>query len=180
MAIAKLRTNFQDDIINTEITDKRRYNMTQNADGTISLEDVTTYEQIGSDYGSNEINLANSTVNQLIDRTSNIDNTKDSEKRVSYAETAGNSGYATKSGSSENDFILCKKQELVFIGNVCTINNEKITENSLADVYFTGDTISVAEEAVISAETQNGKLLLTSIRSVEGEIKATIKIRVVE
>lgn len=180
MAIAKLKTNFQDDIINALVNEDRQFEMIQNTNGTVTLKDVTAYEQIGNNYGAQEINLANSTVNQLIEHTSNIDNTKDSEKRVSYAETAGNSGYATKSGSSENDFILCKKQELVFIGNVCTINNEKITENSLADVYFTGDTISVAEEAVISVETQDGKLLLTSIRSVEGEIKATIKIRVVE
>lgn len=228
MAITKLRTNFQDDIINTEITDKRRYNLIQNADGTVSFEDVTTYDQVGSIYGAEEINTTNKTVNQLLDATSHVDNTSDSEKRVLYAEESGTSEYASESGHAStadnatnantseeslsskklttarkinnvyfdgtkditieddsklplNDyFVLTNEEELSFVNKVCTITDEKITEHSLADVYFTSDTILEAEKAVIGVESYNGFLQLTAGRTPEGTIKASITIRVVK
>ena len=72
MAINKLPVNFQDDIIDTSVTDKRRYNFIENSDGTKSLEDVTTYLQIGTDYGAKEINAQNQAINDLIDSNSNV------------------------------------------------------------------------------------------------------------
>lgn len=72
MAIEKLPVNFKDDVIDTSFSDKRRYNLIANTDGTTSLEDVTTYTQIGSDFGAEQVNKTNATVNELIDKTSNI------------------------------------------------------------------------------------------------------------
>lgn len=155
MAITKLKTNFQDDIINTEVTDKRRYNLINNTDGTISLEDVTTYEQIGSNYGALEINTANGTVNQLIDK-------------VESAESKINSV-----------FFLTNQSVLNFTGNTCSISDSRITADSLADVYFTSDTALTAEKAVIDVETYAGRVDLTAGRTPDGTIKASIVIRVV-
>lgn len=186
MAITKLPVNFKDDVIDTSVSDKRRYNIIDNSDGTKSLEDVTTYEQIGSDFGAEQVNQTNGTVNELIDQANSIES---GEKKVKSAEEADKLSTArkingvefdgTKDINIDNDFILYNKQTLGFIGNSCIINDERITQDSLADVYFTQDTIEIAEEAVISVETYDGFLGLSSVRTPSGEIKASIKVRVV-
>lgn len=173
MAITKLPVNFQDDIIDTTINDKRRYRLEENTDGTTSLEDATTYEQVGSYFGAEQINATNGAVNELIDKTTNFENGTASVKN---AETANR---ATVAESVENDFILVNQQALIFANKICSIQNERITANSLADVYFTSDSINIAENAVISAETYDGKLELVAGREPEGTIRATIHIRVV-
>lgn len=175
MASEKLRTTFKDDILRSGQT--RKYNMTQNSDGTVSFEDVTDYAQIGDSYGASQINQLNETVNGLIDGTSNIDNTADSEKHVAYAASAGT---AETAGSVSGDFILLNKGVLSFnAGNICTISDLRITSDSLADVYFTENTIQAAEKAVITVETYSGRVELVARRAPEGEIKASIRIRTV-
>ena len=154
MAINKLPVNFQDDIIDTSVTDKRRYNFIENSDGTKSLEDVTTYLQIGTDYGSKEINAQNQAINDLIDSNSNV------VKAV------------------EQDFVL-QKRTLSFIGTTCNIEDSRITKDSLADVYFTSETIYAAEKADISVETVDGAVILSSSRVPEMDLVATIKVKVV-
>lgn len=155
MAIAKLKTNFQDDIINTEVTDKRRYELINNSDGTVSLDDKTTYTQIGSNYGAKEINETNDTINQLIDANEKAEQ------------------------SAESVFVLRNQSLLTFVGNTCTISDERITADSLADVYFTSDTALNAEKAVIDVETYSGRVDLNAGRTPEGDIRASIVIRVV-
>ena len=154
MAINKLPVNFQDDIIDTSVTDKRRYNFIENSDGTKSLEDVTTYLQIGTDYGAKEINAQNQAINDLIDSNSNV------VKAV------------------EQDFVL-QKRTLSFIGTTCNIEDSRITKDSLADVYFTSETIYAAEKADISVETVDGAVILSSSRVPEMDLVATIKVKVV-
>lgn len=154
MAINKLPVNFQDDIIDTSVTDKRRYNFIENSDGTKSLEDVTTYLQIGTDYGAKEINAQNQAINDLIDSNSNV------VKAV------------------EKDFVL-QKRTLSFIGTTCNIEDSRITKDSLADVYFTSETIYAAEKADISVETVDGAVIISSSRVPEMDLVATIKVKVV-
>ena len=154
MAINKLPVNFQDDIIDTSVTDKRRYNFIENSDGTKSLEDVTTYLQIGTDYGSKELNAQNQAINDLIDSNSNV------VKAV------------------EQDFVL-QKRTLSFIGTTCNIEDSRITKDSLADVYFTSETIYAAEKADISVETVDGAVIISSSRVPEMDLVATIKVKVV-
>lgn len=154
MAINKLPVNFQDDIIDTSVTDKRRYNFIENSDGTKSLEDVTTYLQIGTDYGAKEINAQNQAINDLIDSNSNV------VKAV------------------EQDFVL-QKRTLSFIGTTCNIEDSRITKDSLADVYFTSETIYAAEKADISVETVDGAVIISSSRVPEMDLVATIKVKVV-
>ena len=154
MAINKLPVNFQDDIIDTSVTDKRRYNFIENSDGTKSLEDVTTYLQIGTDYGAKEINAQNKAINDLIDSNSNV------VKAV------------------EQDFVL-QKRTLSFIGTTCNIEDSRITKDSLADVYFTSETIYAAEKADISVETVDGAVIISSSRVPEMDLVATIKVKVV-
>lgn len=159
MAITKLPVNFQDDIIDTAINDKRRYRLEENADGTISLEDVTTYKVVGSYYGMEQTNATNGTVNQLIDKTEAVE--------------------AAVENANNKDFFLTNQLVIAFENNVAVINDARITQDSLADVYFTQDTYNVAENAVISVETFSGYVKLTAGRTPEGIVRATIHIRVV-
>lgn len=73
MAKATLPVNFKDDILNSSMGGKRRYNLIQNSDGTVSLEDVTTYTRMGSDFGAAQMNQTNQAVNQSCDKANVIE-----------------------------------------------------------------------------------------------------------
>lgn len=63
-----LPTNFVDDILSDSMGGKRRFNLIPNNDGTYSLEDVTEYDQLGSQFGSANINATNNAVNESADK----------------------------------------------------------------------------------------------------------------
>ena len=73
MAKPVLPTNFQDDIMNASMNGKRKYTLIQNTDGTVSLEDVTEYDQVGSNFGAGQINQTNTAVNESADKGKIID-----------------------------------------------------------------------------------------------------------
>ena len=54
-----LKTNYKDDVF----TGNRKYKQTSNSDGSISLEDVTTYTQEGDIFAAKDINDTNTAVN---------------------------------------------------------------------------------------------------------------------
>lgn len=60
-----LPVNFKDDVLASSMDGKRRYNMITNSDGTVSFEDVTTYSQEGSNFGSAQINNTNGAINTI-------------------------------------------------------------------------------------------------------------------
>ena len=77
MAKQTLQTNFVDDILEESMSGKRRYNLIQNDDGTVSLEDVTNYSQIGSSFGAAQVNAMNNAINESADKSKIIDNLSD-------------------------------------------------------------------------------------------------------
>lgn len=77
MAKATLPTNYQDDILKSTMNGKRRYTMTDNSDGTKTLEDATQYERVGSNFGAADINKTNTAVNAAADASKIIDNVND-------------------------------------------------------------------------------------------------------
>lgn len=82
--------------------------------------------------------------------------------------------------NSLNEFLLINKELLSFDeNNICTLIDERITADSLADVYFTSDTISIATDAVITVETYDRNVKLSCQNVPAGAIKASIKIKVV-
>lgn len=62
--MAILKTNYKDDVLDTQVNTKRRYNMIENADGTVSLEETTAYSQVGDSFGAMDINSTNEAVNR--------------------------------------------------------------------------------------------------------------------
>lgn len=77
MAKTTLPVNYKDDVLTSSMNGKRRYNLVQNTDGTYCLEDVTTYTQVGSDFGAADINKTNTAVNASADASKIIDNVND-------------------------------------------------------------------------------------------------------
>ena len=64
MSIPNLPVNFKDDIL-AATNQKRKYNLIQNDDGTVSFEDATEYQQTGSDFGAGQINATNNAINKI-------------------------------------------------------------------------------------------------------------------
>ena len=60
-----LRTDYKDDILNTEVNTQRKYRKVQNDDGTVSFEDVTAYSQVGDSFGASDINKTNLAIDEL-------------------------------------------------------------------------------------------------------------------
>lgn len=73
MAKSTLPTNFKDDILNSSMGGKRRYKLINNSDGTVSLEDASAYDQVGSEYGASQVNAANAAVNASADAGKIVD-----------------------------------------------------------------------------------------------------------
>lgn len=69
MEITKLSTGFKDDIL-SDSSGRRKFQMIQNDDGTVSFEDVTDYSQTGSTYGAKEVNEERAAINAIIDELS--------------------------------------------------------------------------------------------------------------
>lgn len=59
-----LATNYKDDILASSNT-RRKYQQTDNSDGTKSFTDVTSYQQTGSPFGAADINKTNKAINDI-------------------------------------------------------------------------------------------------------------------
>lgn len=163
MAKATLPTNFKDDILSNGMSGKRRYNMIQNSDGTVSLEDVTDYTQVGSTFGAVQINATNEAVNNAADASKIIDDLDTIKANTQSGYIAG--ALAVKALDSN----LSKKK----IATACArVSGSTIAEGSvsitvpsdckkgvlIADLYSynasTGFTISITNTSGIKSKVQ--------------------------
>lgn len=121
---------------------------------------------------------------KLSDKFTDIDeHLADTALHVPASGEVGQILIKTEDGSdwtAKDDVFILKNQTLLFNNLLCTIEDSRITSDSLADVYFTSDTIDIAETAKISVETYSGNLQLIAEQLPTGDIKATIVIRGVE
>lgn len=60
-----LKENYKDDILDVSQNVKRKYQMENNGDGTVSFTDVTEYTQQGDSFGASDMNATNGKVNTL-------------------------------------------------------------------------------------------------------------------
>lgn len=74
MAKSTLPVNFKDDVLASSMGGKRRYQLIHNSDGTVSLEDATTYTQVGSNFGAAQVNATNTAVNASLATDGNASN----------------------------------------------------------------------------------------------------------
>ena len=111
MAKQTLPTNYKDDVLATSMGKKRRYNLIQNDDGTISLEDATEYVQEGDNYGAAQLNATNQAVNESVDQAKIIDSLDDISANTQPGMVAGALAVAELNGKS-TDSIAIKPQTL--------------------------------------------------------------------
>ena len=73
--MAVLPTNYLDDILAASMGGKRRFRITHEDGSTeeVTLEDVSEYEQVGSPFGSGDVNKTNQTVNEKLDSADVVD-----------------------------------------------------------------------------------------------------------
>ena len=74
--MADLRTDYKDDVLNINTNERRKYRMINNADGTISFEDVTDYMQNGDGFGATDVNTITERVNRSLTGADVVDNTE--------------------------------------------------------------------------------------------------------
>jgi hypothetical protein len=58
-----LKENYKDDILDVSVNTKRKYRITENSDGTISLDDETVYTQEGDSFGASDMNAMAHAIN---------------------------------------------------------------------------------------------------------------------
>ena len=64
MAYTPLSTDFKDQIL-SDVNAQRKYKQTVNEDGTVSLRDMTAYDQEGSTYSAKDINEERKAINDI-------------------------------------------------------------------------------------------------------------------
>ena len=69
-----LPTNYQNEIINQQMANRRQYQIIENDNGTISFIDVTVYDQEGSLFDADDINAITSQININIENISILEN----------------------------------------------------------------------------------------------------------
>lgn len=74
MADTTLKTDYKDDVLDTSKNTRRKYQMIQNDDGTVSFVDVTEYSQVGDSFGAADINATNKAVSDLNTNISALNN----------------------------------------------------------------------------------------------------------
>ena len=87
--MADLKTDYKDDILDTSQNTKRKYQMIDNGDGTVSFEDVTEYLQQGDSFGADDINDTNEEVNIINDKLT-IQSYTPSTSNLNLAESIDN------------------------------------------------------------------------------------------
>ena len=158
MAKATLPVNFKDDILNAGMDGKRKFTITQNTDGTYSIEDVTEYDQIGSNFGSAQINATNTAVNASADASKIIDD---------LATVAANTQKGYMAGAlalKEVNQSLSNKQDTLINpltrGNV--INNLTSANTDLPLSAYQGKVLNaaIATKNTVSAQILAGQVTL--------------------
>lgn len=152
----KLQTEF------TELNEKVD-NYQQNTDNMIT--------QYKSDMSNSYAQFQQNTSNSFTQYQQTVNNS------INAIQNTANTANQTIQTFVENDFTI-PKQTLTFISGVCTITDERVTENSLVDVYFTAESMTVAEVAQIYVDSDAGKIILTANTQPTSTLDAMIRVRV--
>ena len=104
-----------------------------------------------------------------------------------HATQAGTATYATSATSAtsavsvpviSSEFVLINNVQLSFTNNQCRIYDERITANSLVNMYFNNNTSKTnAKDADITLTPQTGSLLITAVKNPSA-ITVSIKVKV--
>ena len=162
MAIAKLATNFKDDIIDVTANAHRRYKMTavSGQANTYTLEDKTTYIQRGTDYNASVVNTTNGTVNSVIDvaesNNANISGMLDGSVAIARAlnaqtATSANSANTATSATSAGTATSANTADTATSATSATTADKLTTARNINGVPFDGtNSITVYDDTKLS------------------------------
>lgn len=80
---SNLKTDYRNDILNPSVNERRKFQMINNPDGTVSFEDVTVYETLGDTFGAADINSTNREINKMSSSIDTISSHKITQHPVS-------------------------------------------------------------------------------------------------
>lgn len=93
MAFTPLKTDYVNDQLNTSVNTNVKYVMTDNGDGTVSLEDATAYTQQGDSFDASILNNVDATVNaigtQVTTNTADVANLLDGKVDINTSASPG-------------------------------------------------------------------------------------------
>lgn len=134
-----LKENYKDDILDTSQNVKRKYRMTENPDGTISLDDETEYLQEGDSFGASDMNAVNSEVNEVVNNLgakNMLPNNATSQVIAGITYTINSDGSITISGTSTaSNGIVLSSNQLLHKGTYKTTTGQTQEEDSDAFIY---------------------------------------------
>lgn len=99
------------------------------------------------------------------------------QQTLGAAQQAATTAQSLVSDYVDKDYVIAE-QAFTFVNKVCTINDSKVTANSLIDVYFTAETISEAAKAGIVVDSAAGSIIMTANKQPTNTIRGMIRVRV--
>ena len=150
-----LKTDYKNDMF----TGMRKYNKIDNPDGTISLEDATTYQQTGDIYAAADINATNQAVNEF------------------YTE------FGSKNTENENTFTALKAVKTAtftvsgWIGTGPYLQTVSVNGITSADTPTPGIIYPEALTEVLKSQIDKSAGMITKMETVLGGIKATCQFK---
>lgn len=176
--MADLKTTYQDDVLDTSVNEKRKYNMIQNADGTVSFEDVTTYSQVGDSFGAADINATNEMLEKVNSNLMTSDNVpfrfgKDENGDYGYILSEGGEDMVIPFGGTNRNWIcrvLCTATA-THTGSISGGNPIKIEVNKYYDIKCIN--------GVVSVEFVSGNDASVNTGDIRGVVKNTVSISVI-
>lgn len=104
--MADLRTDYKDDVLNINTNERRKYRMINNADGTVSFEDVTDYVQNGDSFGSTDVNAITERVNRSLTSADVVDNL---ESTATNLPLSANMGRELNDKMTHSEYVLMQQ-----------------------------------------------------------------------
>ena len=177
--MATLPTNYVDDVLDSTMGGKRRYNMTTDSYGTY-LTDVTDYDQRGSTFGAAQINEITTQVNT---NTNNIANGDSKDNTVTYTSGDASTPSSFQSinvlASGETHSSLFNKISKA-VANVRWLNSNKRTTGAYDDkndtVTFTTADVSSDSSATswtTVSQLTSGSTFATLLNRISAMMKNT-------
>lgn len=141
-----------------------------------------TYTQFKNDVTQSNVQFKNEVTQSNSAFQQNISNSfaqyqQTVNNSINTIQQTANTANQTIQTFVENDFTI-PKQTLTFVNGVCTITDERVTEDSLVDVYFTAESMTVAEVAQIYVDSAARKIILTANTQPTSTLDAMIRVRV--
>lgn len=94
MAKSTIPVNYLDDILSASMNGKRKWKLTDNGDGTVTLEDVSEYDQVGSVFGAGALNTLGQAVNDSVDKSKVLNTLEENAASTDDENVAGSKALA--------------------------------------------------------------------------------------